>query len=118
MTQTKKFARIIYPGSLYAEESVKEVNDTNPEYFELPNNAIGVKFFEKTCVEINNETLWGQEKNHTGWFYRGKIVTKDTPGIGDILRNNLTFNGWKSAVQFGGVTYPVTDNDQVYWEVK
>jgi hypothetical protein len=114
---TKKYARIIYPGTFFADESVKEVTDTNPANFQLPDRAIGVKFFERAATQVDGEELLGQEKNQTGWFYRGTLVTKDTPGIGEILKSNLVNNGYTGAVQYGGVTYPLNKNDVIYWTV-
>ena len=115
MTQTKKFAQVISPGIFLANESTKEVEDTNPAHFTLPDGAIGVRFYEQTFTEMDGEMLSGSPKNHTGWYYRGKMVTKDAPGIGDILKSNLTINEWRGAVQYGGVTYPLNDQDVIYW---
>lgn len=72
MTQT--YIEYMYV-NIFPESASEKVSDrTVPK--ELPKRAFAFRFFEKTEMQANGETLIGQPKNYSGWHYEnGEVLT-------------------------------------------
>jgi hypothetical protein len=115
----KQYVEFFYPGSFVSESSVQEVADRNPPA-ELPKGAYGYRFFSRSEVTQDGETLRGQPKDHGPMTYCGEAMTLEdvkalTPA-GDyrILVSNMECNGWDRVVRtIRGQFMPLNDGDVV-----
>jgi hypothetical protein len=73
---TQLYIEYLIAGGFFSESSVSEVADkSTPEKF--PYGCFAFRFFEKTKVKTGDgETLYGSQKNLTGWhFLPGEVLT-------------------------------------------
>lgn len=106
----KHYVEYLYPGILVSETSVKEVAERDVKAVDLSDGCFGFRFFDRTVTVIDGETLTGDRKNVSGWYYQGEKMTleqvKATYGSDHnyrILISNmsclsttmtLSFNSW------------------------
>ncbi len=115
----KQYIEYFYPGSFVSESSAQEVADrTTPG--ELPKGAYGYRFFARSEVTQDGETLRGQQKDHSPMTYFGEVMTLDevkalTP-FSDyrILVSNMECNRWDRVVRtIRGQFMPLNAGDSV-----
>lgn len=115
----KQYIEFFYPGLFVSESSEQEVADRTPPV-ELPKGAYGYRFFARSEVTHDGETLRGQPKDYSGMTYYGEVMTLEevkalTPS-GDyrILVSNMECNGWGRVVRtVRGQFMPLNDGDSV-----
>jgi hypothetical protein len=117
MSNVKQYVEIFYPGSLFANVETKPVDNRNVT-IDLPKGAYGYRFFERTEVEQDGETLIGNKKNYSGIHYKGTVYTLEEleqqfPSEEHrILISNIKNNGHKKAIRtIVGNWQPFEDND-------
>lgn len=94
MLQT--YIKYLYPGSFFPEERIEKVSDR--KIVDLPEGAFCYQFFDREETEIEGETLYGKDKNHSGRFYKGDIFTLDELKVKFpfefTLISNMESNKW------------------------
>lgn len=115
----KQYIEFYYPGSFVSETSAQEVSDRTPPS-ELPKGAYGYRFFARSDVTQDGETLRGQPKDHSPMTYYGESMTleevKALAPSGDyrILVSNMECNGWDRVVlTVRGQFMPLNAGDSV-----
>ena len=115
----KQYIEFFYPGSFVSESSTQEVADRTPPA-ELPKGAYGYRFFARSEVTQDGETLRGQPKDHSSMTYYGEAMTLEevkalTPSSDyRILVSNMKCNGWGRVVRtIRGQFMPLNDGDVV-----
>lgn len=106
---------------LNCEEKITvEIATRNVEKIEIPDNCLGFRFFDRSVTVINGETLTGDKKNLSGWYYLGEEMTleqvKETYGDDKnykILIFNMENNGYKIVKTKSGKLIPLKENDTV-----
>ena len=116
----KTFVRYWYGGLLFAEDSVAEVKERNPE--EACKNAKpgawAFQFFDKTLANVDGQELVGKEQNESSRYLIGRKMTLDDvrremPNE-KILIGNMEGNGYKSILKTrGGQAFPIHKGDIV-----
>jgi len=121
MTETKTYIELLSPGTLFAETFTKEVA-TRRDPTELPPGVFAWRFFDRTQVQLNGETLTGKPHNFSGYTYIGEKFTleqvKRRFPDAQILIFNMEANGWTTVVrtQLGNFC-PLEDGDRVFSHV-
>ena len=107
---TKTYVEFLYPGALFVEEEVKEVNDRDVKKILkiMPKGAFCFRIYDQTSKETKvdgeTRTVFGKEKNKTGKYYPGgrsynlaeiKKMGKDY----SILASNMECNDWPIVVR-------------------
>lgn len=115
----KQYIEYFYPGSFVGESSAQEVAGRTPPA-ELPKGAYGYRFFSRSEVTQDGETLRGQPKDHIQMTYFGEVMTLEevkgmTPaGKYKILVSNMENNRWGRVVRtIRGQFMPLNDGDSV-----
>lgn len=117
----KHYVEYLYPGIIVSETSVKEVAERDVKSVDLSDGCFGFRFFDRTVTVIDGETLTGDRKNVSGWYYQGEKMTleqvKATYGSDRnyrILISNMENNGYGAVVKTKfGQFMPLNDNDTV-----
>jgi len=114
---TKTYIEFRYPGLIFSNTESVEIKHRNPDDVDVPAGAYAFRFFDKTEVEIDGETLIGEPKNHSGiCFVEGKIETIDQVAVSDpgsILLQNMRVNKWASVINTRAGTFIFKDGDVV-----
>lgn len=71
----KHYVEYLYPGILFSETSVKEVAERDVKAVDISDGCFGFRFFDRTVTVIDGETLTGDRKNVSGWYYQGEKMT-------------------------------------------
>ena len=71
----KHYVEFLYPGLFVSEASVEEIAERDVKKVELPDNCFGFCFFDRTVTVIDGQTLTGDRKNVSGWYYQGEKMT-------------------------------------------
>ncbi len=113
----KQYIEFFYPGSFVSETSVQEVSDRTPPA-ELPKGAYAYRFFARSEVTQDGETLRGQAKEHSPTTYCGAAMTLEEvralPGDHHILIGNMECNGLDRVVRtVRGQFFPLEAGDTV-----
>lgn len=115
----KQYIEFFFPGSFVSESSTHEVDSRIPPT-ELPNGAYGYRFFSRSEVVQDGETLRGKPKDYSGTAYFGEVLTLAdvkalTPsGNFRILISNMECNKWDRVVRtIHGQFMPLHDGDCV-----
>lgn len=105
---------------LFSETSVKEVSERDVKAVNMPDGCFGFRFFDRTVTVIDGETLKGDRKNVSGWYYQGEKMTleqvKATYGSDHdyrILIAIMEHNGYGALVKTKFGFMPLNDNDTV-----
>jgi hypothetical protein len=102
------FVDIYYNGAFFADKVTRHISTR--EGFELPENAFSFSFYDRRCIELDNDTLLGNEINRTKAFYRGVVLTandvKRMYPENKILLDNIRINDWEYVVQCGEKIFP------------
>ena len=117
----KHYVEYLYPGILFSETSVKEVAERDVKAVDISDGCFGFRFFDRTVTVIDGETLTGDRKNVSGWYYQGEKMTleqvKATHGSDHnyrMLISNMENNGYGTVVKTKfGQFMPLNDNDTV-----
>jgi hypothetical protein len=107
---TKTYVEILYPGILFSEESVKEVNGRNPSAIVkgLESGAFGFRFYDQVETTIildgKPKKVASDRKNESGMYYPGgRLFTLDeVKSMGKdfhILASNMEGNNWPIVVR-------------------
>lgn len=112
----KTYIEFFFPGPFVSESETKEVADRSAPR-DVPRGAYGYRFFSRTEVECDGETLRGQATDTSGMHYYGEILTIDDvekiAGTG-ILQSNMRCNRWDKVVRtVRGNFQPLTGDDVV-----
>lgn len=109
----------------FPEHEIEEVpgRSTDAALATLPKSAFAFRFYEATVVQVDDETLVGRAKNHSGMYYPGgKIFTTDELNVaypGDdnrILRSNCEYNGGRLVLCRAGNWQIFHEGDQILEE--
>lgn len=73
----RHYVEYLYPGLIVNESSVKEIAERDEKKVEVTDNCFGFRFFDRTVTIIDGETLTGERKNVSGWYYKGEKLTLD-----------------------------------------
>lgn len=117
----KHYVEFLYPGLFVSEASVEEIAERDVKKVELPDNRFGFCFFDRTVTVIDGQTLTGDRKNVSGWYYQGEKMTLEQVKavFGNdsnyrILISNMEGNGWNAVVRTKFDQFmPLEDNDTV-----
>lgn len=89
---------------------------------EIPENAIGYRFYGKNFVEKDGKILEEEPSNFSGWKYKGKRMTYEdiivaarrNPELNTLLLD-MEKNGISAVVKVGNNNYiPLKPEDTVY----
>lgn len=117
----KHFVEYLYPGIIVSETSVEEVAERDVKKVEVSDSCFGFRFFDRTVSVVDGETLTGDRKNVSGWFYQGERMTlnevKERFGNDrnySILISNMENNGYDAVVKTRfGQFMPLNKEDTV-----
>lgn len=73
----KTYVEFSYPGLLFPETGVVEVNERKIELKDVPERAFGYQFFDRQEITSEGELLIGQAQNKSKRFLIGKPYTND-----------------------------------------
>jgi len=116
----RRFVNFLAPGSLYAEESRVETDETDPLKIDVPESAFAFYFSEFYEAMCQDKRLVSQSEKTSGRYYPGgqiltlKDVKREHPEK-DILARNMEYNeGWNPAVLTRrGNWQPFEDDDVI-----
>ena len=117
MNMTKKYIEFGFPGVLVSETSVRPFTET-PTLSTLPKHSYGYRTFERIEVEVDGETLKGEDKNYSGWTFFGRELTldqvKDQYPDEETMISNLESNGYdRVAHTITKGWFPMKEKDRV-----
>lgn len=99
----KHYLEIFYPGLLFSESEIKEVENRDPNNVVIPDNAYGYRFFDRIELIREKDTLTGPKKNYSPMTYFGRAYTleevKKLFPKEEILIKNMIHNHWRVAVK-------------------
>lgn len=113
----KHYVCFLSPGSFVPNEKWQEIK-SRKDKIDAPDNCFAYYFFDREEVEKDGELLLGKEKNQSGRYYFGKVMTaeeieKTVPDSG-ILLSNMRINNWPTVVRTRmGNFQPLEKNDTV-----
>ncbi|MFV2015352.1 MAG: hypothetical protein ACC656_07990, partial [Candidatus Heimdallarchaeota archaeon] len=98
---TKHYVEFYYPGSLVSETSIEEIYSRNSN-FKIPKFCFGFNFFDQVETILDGETVYGNRKNTSNFFYFDKIYPLDQVKSkfpnNKILISNMKSNKWNKVV--------------------
>ena len=101
----KHYVEFFYCGSFFSETKVKLIKNRN-EVFEIPKNSYGCRYFVREEVKKGDEILMGKEKNYSGMYYIGEVMSLEevkekrlSIRESKTLINNMEGNKWKHVVK-------------------
>jgi len=117
----KHYVEFLYPGLLVSETSVEEIAERDTKKVEMSDSCFGFRFFDRTVSVIDGETLTGDRKNVSGWYYQGEKMTLEQvkASFGNdrnyrILISNMENNGYDAVVKTKfGQFIPLNDGDTI-----
>lgn len=115
---TKNYVTFLFPGSLFPEETVKEIVFGMPE---IPKGCFAYYLWDREEVVLDGETLYGKPKNITGRYYFGKELSLDEvkrlyPDA-KTLHFNMQANKYKTVVRTRcGNFQPLEEKDTIVSE--
>ena len=116
MKQT--FIEYLYPGIIMCDTSTTEVaNRDIPK--DIPEPCIAFRFFDKTIVKIEEETLKGKANNFSGWHYLNSKeyslseMETEHPGLITVISNMKTNKSNRAVVTNWGQVFLLEDNDVI-----
>ncbi len=117
----KHYVEYLYPDIIVSETSVSEIPERDVKKIELSDDCFGFRFFDRTVIVVDGETLTGDRKNVSSWYYQGEKMTLEqvkaaygNDGKHDILISNMENNGYVSVVKTKfGQFMPLNDDDTV-----
>lgn len=114
---TRHYVEFYFPGSFFAETSVKEIGDRD-DVFKIPKGCYGYCFFDREEVMVDGEKLTGKRKNQSGMVFFGKKYSvkelkRKFPDEKRLI-SNVERNGFEFAVRTViGNWQPVREGDTV-----
>lgn len=118
----KHYVEYLFTGLFLCETSVKEVKKQDVKAVDIPNPfCVAFRFFDRNVIVIDGETLQGERKNQTGWYYYGQKMTLEQVKANygndhshDSLISNMEDNGYKAVVKTKFDQFlPLEDKDTV-----
>lgn len=112
----KHYVEFLHPGIMVSETSVKEVGERDPVMIALPPRTFGFRFFDREEITVSGETLRGEQKNFSGWYYEGESydlerLKRERPAE-HILIENMETNHYAAVVMTRyGQAFPLRDGD-------
>lgn len=128
MQKQKHYVEFLFPGLVFSDTCVKEVSERDvnkvSKLMRPSTNCFGFRFFDKTVTVVDGETLTGEKKNISGWYYWGEKMTleqvKATYGSDNNYHNlikNMVNNGYEAVVKTESCQFiPLLWNDTVLRE--
>jgi len=93
----------MYAGVFMSESSEEEVKERDHTIIDAPKDCFGYRFFSREEAEDHGEILKGKNKDYSGFYYFGTVMTKeqvekhvDNP---DTLLSNMRINNWDRVVK-------------------
>lgn len=116
---TKHYVEFFFPGSFVSESDVRQVQsrDSEPDY--IPPSCYGYRFFSRTEVQHDGETLIGKNTNYSPMTFFGETYTlAEVEALNDdslrILLSNMRCNGYARVVKTRrGNWQPLNEGDEV-----
>lgn len=116
-TVTKHYVKFFLPGSFMSDTSVKPTETRDPDKIEWLDRAYCARFFSRTEIEIDGETLVGERRDVSNRFFLGGTVKMihdvRTESPGSILLQNMESNGWDRVIECAQGTTNMWDDDVV-----
>ncbi|MCI8655787.1 MAG: hypothetical protein HFJ48_08055 [Clostridia bacterium] len=117
----KHFVEYLYPGVFVSETSVEEIAERDTKKVTFSDGCFGFRFFDKSVTVVDGETLTGERKNISNWYYQGEKMTlaevKEKHGDDrdyHILISNMENNGYNAVVKTKfGQFIPLNDGDTI-----
>ena len=122
MTTTEKhYVMYLHAGIPFFRTSVEEIPERIVENVKLNGDQLGFCFFDKNSAVIDGETLTGEPKNQSGWYFKGEKLTladiKAMYGTEKILADAISHfeeKGYQTFVKTRfGQFLPLEENDRV-----
>ena len=120
VTETKHYVEYLHAAIPFFKTSVEEVRERIVEKVVLTGDKLAFRFFDKTAAVIDGETLTGDPRNHTGWYYKGEKLSLEevramygTDAWNDTI-SRCEENGYTTFVKTNlGQLFPLEDSDTV-----
>jgi len=116
------YVEFMYPGIMVSESSSKPVDNRDTENIEPSKGVYAFRFYDRLEAEIDGETVMGEKKNYSGFYYlNGKVVTiadleENARPSDRILISNMRGNKWAKVIMMdNGQAFPWKEDD-VLWE--
>ena len=74
-TMIKHYVMYLHAGIPFFRTSVEEIPERIVENVELSGDKLCFCFFDRTVAIVDGETLSGEDKNCSGWYYKGEKLT-------------------------------------------
>jgi hypothetical protein len=115
------YAEFLYPGIIVSETSLKEITREqylNPKTITVPKGSFGFRVMHRNEVIEEGDVLLGSYKNTSGWFYKGKKLSKADVakeyGSDSTLYHNMENNGYEFVVKSEyGQAFPLHEKDTI-----
>lgn len=113
---TIQYIEILYPGSFVSETEFQKCKSRD-DTLKLPKGAYGYRFCDREEIVVDGNTLVGDFKNFSNWFYRGEVyelarVEKELPDE-HILLANMRVNKWARVLKCSQGFTNLNDDDVV-----
>ena len=99
----RHYVEIFYPGSLFQRSEVKEIEERNPALVDVPDDAFGYRFFDRTEVMSDGKVATGEKENISGMTYFGTAYTLEEIKAkfpqDKTLISNMELYKWKYLVK-------------------
>ena len=129
MIRSHTYVEFLYPGTLFPESTIKEVNTTDPRQLEIPERVFALQFFtrKEDRQSCKDEILKGKRVNLPGRVYiKGKLYSVDdikqlieNGERLDTLLSNMESNKWPQIIRTHlGNWQPFEEDDKLLEEVK
>jgi hypothetical protein len=97
------YVSFYYPGFFFGEESVKKIKNREVK-IDIPEGAFAYQFWDQEETKSGNETLRGNRKNYSGYYYpQGTVYTlaqvKEKFPQETMLISNMELNKYKKVVE-------------------
>ena len=121
VTETKHYVEYLHAAIPFFKTSVEEVSERVVENIVLDGDKLGFSFFDKTVAYTDTETLSGEPRNRSAWYYKGERMSledvKDMYGSEGIVVDavsRLAEKGFTSFVKTPlGQFLPLFEEDTV-----
>lgn len=101
----KHYVEFLYPGLIVSESEEREVPSRDyKDLKKIPKNCFGFRFFDRVENTVDDEILYGQNKNYSKMYYPkankySLSEVKEQFPDHNILISNMKNNGWKYVVR-------------------
>lgn len=115
----KHYVEYLFQSVLTSETSVSEITERDViNLSKIPDNCVGLRFFDRSATIVDGETLLGNKKNISGWFLRGEKMTLEQIKVAygsdskyETLIWNMENNHWHTAVRTRFGRFMIMESD-------